>query len=117
MRAKAGKGETALVWGYRPDIYLFSGLPAGTQFLDSQALTGVLADRHLTESRPTFPDLAAVNRGRLVELRPTFIVDGLGPLNPTLAIGKYPDLQEWLSQYEVVAETAMTTVYRIRDLP
>jgi hypothetical protein len=39
---------TLLVCGYRPDIFAYSRMPAGSRFLDSQPLTGVLADRHLT---------------------------------------------------------------------
>ena len=58
-QAGAHADDTLLVWGYRPDIYVFSGLGAGTRFLDSQPLTGVIADRHLTVSKSTFPELAA----------------------------------------------------------
>src|ERR1019366_834116 len=39
-------GDTLFVWGFRPEIYVYSHLPAATRFLDSQPLTGVPADRH-----------------------------------------------------------------------
>jgi hypothetical protein len=109
-----GADGTLLVWGYRPDIFLFSRLPAGTPFLDSQPLTGVLADRHLTNSDSVAPELAAHNRQRLIETAPTWIADGLGPLNPSLAITQYPDLKGWLENYEIAGKTADTVVYRRR---
>lgn len=97
----ARSGDTILVWGYRPDILVYTRLPLGAPFLDSQPLTGVLADRHLTSSRPTFD--GAPQRRRLAAARPTFVVDGLGTLNPQLAIPRYVELQEWFSQYEPLA--------------
>jgi hypothetical protein len=103
---------TLLVWGYRPEIYPLSGLPAATPFLDSQPLTGVLADRHLTVSTPTAPDLARANRALLLQTRPDWIVDGLGPYNPDLAIARFPDLQPWLAHYTVAARTAGSVLYR-----
>jgi hypothetical protein len=108
-------GSTLLVWGYRPDVFVFSGMPAGTRYLDSQPLTGVLADRHLTAAKPTFPDLAAANRAELAQTAPTVIVDGLGPINAALAIGAYQDLSAWLAGYEVVGATRMSRVYRLRS--
>ncbi len=115
LRPLAAGGDTLLVWGYRPDVFVYSGLPAGTRFLDSQPLTGVIADRHLTSAVPTFPDLAQANRRQLALSSPTFIVDGLGPLNPRLAITNYPDLQSWLDGYELVTKTQMSVIYRLRS--
>jgi hypothetical protein len=109
--------STLLVWGYRPDVFIFSGLSAGTRFLDSQPLTGVLADRHLRESRPTLPDIAARNRQELMRSYPSFIVDGLGPLNPELAITQFQDLQPWLARYEVIGRTELSVVYRLLAPP
>ncbi len=101
-----------LVWGYRPDIFAYTRMPAGTRFLDSQPLTGVLADRHLTSSDVTAPDWAARNRRELVQTKPAWIVDGLGPLNPSLAITNYPDLKEWLENYRETGRTRYTVTYR-----
>lgn len=111
---RAAEGDTLLVWGYRPDIFGLTRLPAGTPFLDSQPLTGVIADRHLTRSEVATPELAASNRQRLTSTRPTWVVDGLGLFNPALAITNYPDLAAWLSQYEPVARTASSVVYRLK---
>jgi hypothetical protein len=112
LRQTARDGDTLLVWGYRPDLFVLTRLPAGTPFLDSQPLTGVIADRHLTEARPSAPELARANRLRLAATKPTFVVDGLGPYNGRLAITAYPDLAPWLSQYEQVARLATAVVYR-----
>ena len=56
VNAAAKSGDTLFVWGYRPEIYVYSHLPAATRFLDSQPLTGVPADRHLTQSTPVETD-------------------------------------------------------------
>lgn len=111
---RARPESTLLVWGYRPEVYVYSRLPAATRFLDSQPLTGVLADRHLVDSRPTFAAEAAGHRAELTRSSPAFIVDGLGPLNPRLAISAYPDLASWLERYEVAGRTRFTVVYRLR---
>ncbi|MBC7924380.1 MAG: glycosyltransferase family 39 protein [Bryobacteraceae bacterium] len=101
-----------LVWGYRPEVFVFSGLPAATRFLDSQPLTGVLADRHLITSKVTYPEIASGNRRELINSKPDFIVDGLGLLNPALAISSYGDLEMWLRHYKVVGETRTSIVYQ-----
>jgi hypothetical protein len=114
IHSLARPADTLFVWGYRPELNVLAGLPGATPFLDSQPLTGVIADRHLTTSQPTAPLLAERNRRRLAETHPTFIVDGLGPYNPTLAIGSFEDLRAWFAQYDLVGETAGTRIYRRR---
>jgi len=115
IRKLAGPGDTLLVWGYRPELNVLAGLAGATRFLDSQPLTGVIADRHLTTSAASTPELAARFRRELAGTRPTFIADGLGPLNPSLAIGQYEDLRDWLAQYELASETRSTRIYRLRE--
>jgi hypothetical protein len=110
----ARAGDTILVWGYRPDVLVYTRLPLGTPFLDSQPLTGVLADRHLRDSRATFEPLARENRRRIAATRPSFVADGLGPYNPTLGIERYADLAEWREQYRVLGRTAGSTIYVLR---
>ena len=107
-----GSSGTLLVWGYRPDIFVYTRLPAGSRFLDSQPLTGVIADRHLTSSEVDAPELAAQNRRELMQAKPTWIADGLGPLNPALAITNYPDLHDWLKNYREFSRTKYTVIYR-----
>ncbi len=105
---------TLLVWGYRPDVFAYTRMPAGSRFLDSQPLTGVLADRHLTTSQPFAPQWAARNRRELISSDPTWIVDGLGPLNPVLAITNFADLREWLANYREVGRTRFSIVYKLK---
>jgi hypothetical protein len=113
IRGRMAPNDTILVWGYRPEILWETRLPLGSGVLDSQPLTGVLADRHLSDSRPTFP-AAAAERARLATTRPTWVVDGLGPYNPDLAITRYPDLAKWLALYGEVGRTRGCVVYRLR---
>ncbi len=113
---KSGEG-TLLVWGYRPDIFAYTRMQAGSRFLDSQPLTGVIADRHLVNSEALAPELAARNRAELTLTRPAFIADGLGLLNPQLAISDYPDLSGWLRNYREVGRTRDTIVYQLIGRP
>jgi hypothetical protein len=117
IRRMARPGDTLLVWGYRPELNVMAGLPGATRFIDSQPLTGVIADRHLTVSTPSAPALAARFRRELAGTRPTFIADGLGKLNPELGIERYADLREWLDQYEPVGETGGVRIYVSRWAP
>jgi len=77
-----------------------------------QPLTGVPADRHLTQSRPVENESIRAHRDELLLTHPALILDGLGPVNPHLAIGAYEDLRAWREEYEVVGSTGMTTIYR-----
>jgi hypothetical protein len=105
------KADSLFVWGFRPELYVYTGLPAASRFLDSQPLTGVPADRHLVDATPVAPELAALNRQELIRSHPGVILDGLGPYNPKLAIDAYPDLRGWLSGYKPIARTPGTIVY------
>lgn len=109
----AAPGSTLFVWGFRPELYVYTRLPAGTRYLDSQPLTGVPADRHLTQSTPVETESARARRAGLAALRPTFILDGLGPINPALAIARYEDLGPMLADYAVIAKTPLTTIYKL----
>jgi hypothetical protein len=111
-RQLANPGDTLFVWGYRPEIYVYTQLPAATMFLDSQPLTGVPADRHLTQSEPVGLEAAAARRIELARSQPTFVVDGLSAYNPRLAIANYPELRPWFANYREVARTPRTVIYR-----
>ncbi len=115
VRQLAKPGDTLFVWGYRPEIFVYTRLPAGTMYLDSQPLTGVPADRHLTQSEPVETPAPARRRAELTRSQPAFVLDGLGLLNPRLAITNFPDLHEWLAHYREVGRTAETVVYRRGD--
>jgi len=87
-------------------------LPAATMFLDSQPLTGVPADRHLTQSEPVETEAPRARRATLARSQPTFVVDGLSAYNPRLAIANYPELRGWFANYHEVARTTQTVIYR-----
>jgi hypothetical protein len=114
LRALAQPGDTLFVWGFRPDIFIYSRLPAGTRFLEDQSISGVLADRHLFSQTPIAPEFTAPQRLELVKTRPTWIVDGLGPYNRALALDHQPYLAEWLTQYTQVARSGFSILYRLR---
>jgi hypothetical protein len=111
VRSLAQPGDTMFVWGYRPELYPYTRLAAGTMYLDSQMLTGVPADRHLTQSVPVEKEAARERRRGLAHTSPTFVIDGLGLYNPRLAIGRYPELSEWMSHYRQVGRTEETVIY------
>jgi len=115
IRHFAAPGDTLFVWGYRPEIYVYTGLPAGTMYLDSQPLTGVPADRHLTQSTPLVEWDAAKRRAELTAARPTIVVDGLGPYNPSLALTKFEDLRGWLDEYREVSRAGQAIIYRRKE--
>jgi hypothetical protein len=111
LRSLAHPGDTLFVWGYRPDIYVYSRLIPPGLFEDSQPLTGVPADRHLSATTPIYGGPAAANRQRLIRSRPTFLIDGLGLLNPKLQPSVYPELRPWLARYKLVARTKLCLIY------
>jgi hypothetical protein len=112
VRAAAQPGDTLFVWGFRPEIYVYSGLPAATRFLDSQPLTGVPADRHLTQSTPVETVESLARRAELAGSRPTIVVDGLGEYNRRLALTQFGDLRAWMAGYREVGRSAGSVIYR-----
>jgi hypothetical protein len=109
-------GDTLFVWGYRPGVFVYTRLPAGSKFWDSQALTGVPADRHLRDTKTVLPEQAAHNRREFAQSRPTFVVDSLSSANPRLSIDAYLELRQWLAQYRVVARTPMSIIYELSEV-
>jgi hypothetical protein len=107
--------DTIQVWGFRPELYVYTNRHAASRFLDSQPLTGVPADRHLTQSKPLAAELAKANRAELAQSRPALILDGLGLYNPDLAITRYPDLEAWLSNYRPVTRSGTVIIYKRRQ--
>jgi hypothetical protein len=114
LKSLARPGDSLFVWGYRPELNVLAGMSAANRFLDSQPLTGVLADRHLVTSKASAPGIAQANRRELARSAPDFIADGLGPYNPSLAITGFPDLRDWLADYELAGSTGGTRIYRRR---
>jgi hypothetical protein len=113
IRGTARPGDTLFVWGYRPELFVYAGLRAGSMYLDSQPLTGVPADRNLTESTPVDPTEARRRRAELVELcRPDIVADGLSAYNPGLAMTRYPEMAAWMQHYVLAGRTGQTAIYR-----
>lgn len=115
--ARKQPGDSLFVWGFRPEIFVYTELPAATRYLDCQALTGVPADRHLTQSEPVLTSSIQTARAEVARSRPTVIVDGLSAYNPALAMTVYPELREWLSHYRLVGRTRSTVIYRLITAP
>lgn len=113
LNAMSRPSDTLFVWGYRPDIYVYTRLIPPGLFWDSQPLTGVPADRHLTATDAIYSGPAAANRLKVIQTHPTWIVDGLGLLNPKLRPEAYPELKQWMSEYRVVARTKLSLIYRL----
>lgn len=106
-------GDTLYVWGYRPDLFPYTHMPAGSRYLDCQAMTGVPADRHLTQSTSVLPpETTAAARRELAASHPDFIVDGLSEYNPNLALSAYPELKQWLAGYREVARVRGIVIYK-----
>jgi hypothetical protein len=114
LRELSHPGDTLFVWGFRPDIFIDSDLPAGTRFLESQPISGVLADRHLFSNVPSGAAFTPPNRAELLAARPTWVVDGLGPYNPAMALARQPELAAWFGQYAEVTRTGFSILYRLR---
>lgn len=104
-------GKTLYVWGYRPELYLYTNLRPATRWLDSQALTGVPADRHLTQSGAVMTAGTAEARVALAQSQPDIVIDGLSPFNPALSMDRYPELRDWIHGYREIAHTWSTVIY------
>ena len=107
-------GDTLYVWGYRPDIFAYTRMRAASRYLDCQAMTGVPADRHLTQSTSVLSaETTAAARHELAESRPSFIVDGLSEYNPALCLTRYPELKNWLASYREIARVRGIIIYKL----
>ena len=110
--AAAQPGSTLYVWGYRPELFVYTGLPPASRYLDSQALTGVPADRHLTQSTVVLTTGTAEARLEVAGSRPDILIDGLGLLNPALSMDKYTELRDMLTGYREIARTRGCIIYK-----
>jgi cyclic beta-1,2-glucan synthetase len=113
----AEPGDTLFVWGFRPELYVYTRLPAGCLYLDSQPLTGVPADRHLTVASPVAPAFTLPHQRELAHCAPSLIIDGLSSFNPGLAPEGFTALRPWLARYRPVARTRMSVIYRLLSHP
>ena len=107
----APPGGSLYVWGYRPEMYLYTGLRPATKYLECQAMTGVPADRHLTSSEIVLTSGTHEAREELARSRPDVLIDGLSLYNPALSMDRYPELRPWLAGYHEVARTRDSVIY------
>jgi hypothetical protein len=112
LSSLAKPGDTIFVWGYRPNLIVYTRLPVGSRLWDSQPVTGVPADRHLSSALPVAPEWARQNRQELTRSRPTWIADGLSAYNSALDIHDYADLAPWFAHYCEAGKTGNVTLYR-----
>ncbi len=112
----AKPGDTLFIWGYRPNVAVYTRLPIVGKMWESQPVTGVPADRHLSVEIPLDAIWAAANQAELLRTRPTFVVDGLSSYNIELDIFKYPRMAEWMKPYCNIGKAGLgMTVYRLCD--
>ena len=74
-----------------------------------------LAASILFSSQAVAPEFTAPNRRELISTRPAWVVDGLGPLNPAMALANQPELASWFAQYTEAARTDFSIVYARRQ--
>ena len=113
----APPGGSLYVWGYRPEMYVYTGLRPATRFLECQALTGVPADRHLSSTQIVLTSGTHEAREELARSRPDVLIDGLSLYNPALSMDHYPELRAWLAGYQEAARTKGSVIYVRRALP
>jgi hypothetical protein len=115
INSQAGPSDTLFVWGYRPDVFVYTRLDPAGRFWDSQPLTGVAADRHLTAAELTVNTQTTAHLREMGRSRPTFFVDGLGLLNPKLKPEEFAQMRELLSHYREAGRTRLSIIYRRTD--
>ena len=113
VQTLARPGDTIFIWGYRPNLVVYTRLPVASRMWESQPLTGVPADRHLRDATSVDPDWARQNRAELARSSPSIIVDGLSAYNPRLNLANYDDLAAWFKRYCLAGRAGLTTVYRL----
>ena len=107
----APRDGSLYVWGYRPEMYVYTGLRPATRYLECQAMTGVPADRHLGSSEIVLTSGTREAREELARSRPDVLIDGLSLYNPALSMDHYPELRGWLTGYREVARTKGSVIY------
>jgi hypothetical protein len=117
-----GPSDYLFVWGYRPEIYYWSGMIPASKYLSTQPLTGVPADVHYfgDEYHSLLgDDVTAAERAELVreleQTRPEYIIDELGAFNSDLSIMSYPETREFMEGYKSLGMVERFAIYRRKD--
>jgi hypothetical protein len=122
-RPAGGASDFLFVWGNRPQIYYWSGLLPASRYLAVQPLTGIPSDVHYfpNERKRLFPEsVMARERAQLIQdlrqTKPKFIIDDLGGYTTDLSIQSYPELREFMNDYELAGRAELLLIYRRRDM-
>ena len=122
-RPAEGPADYLFVWGYRPEIYFWSGLLPASRFLSTQPLTGVPADVHyFGDDYRSLLGEAATSEARaqlardLEETQPKYIVDEIGFFNADLAILRYPELRDVMNKYKPLGPNERFLIYVRNEL-
>jgi len=109
--------DYVFVWGYRPEIYYWSGLLPAARELSSQPLTGVPGDVHFSPTGHPIVDAQTTAEARaellkeLQSTRPKYVIDELGFFNNDLAMNMYPELAAYLDDYKPLGSVGRFLVY------
>jgi hypothetical protein len=121
-REATGSQDYLFVWGYRPEIYYWSGLLPASRFLSTQPLTGVPADVHYfhyERGRLFSEEETARARALLLDdlkrMRPKYIIDELAVFNSSLSMKSFPELAEFLKDYKRIAKVGRFRIYRGKE--
>jgi hypothetical protein len=122
-RPPEGPSDYLFVWGYRPEIYYWSGLLPASKYLSTQPLTGVPADVHylgsdyhaVLDERDTAATRQELAQ-ELARVQPEYIVDELGFFNDDLAMARYSEFSELLSGYKNIGAVERFIIYRRWDI-
>jgi len=119
----SGPADYLFVWGYRPELYYWTGLIPASRYLSTQLLTGVPADVHYFggESRSIVDEpVKAAARAELVReleaTRPKYIIDEVGMFNNDLGINRFAELREFMRAYRRFDKVERFLIYRRKDM-
>ncbi|MFY9608142.1 MAG: glycosyltransferase family 39 protein [Blastocatellia bacterium] len=106
-REANGSSDYLFVWGNWPEIYYWSGLLPASRYLSTQPLTGVPADvQYAAEGYRSILDATVTAAARtdllrdLEQTQPEYIVDELGFRDEQLSIRRYPELNDFMKNYD-----------------
>jgi 4-amino-4-deoxy-L-arabinose transferase-like glycosyltransferase len=111
IREHSAATDRIFVWGFHPDIYLHSDRRAGSRYLYSSFVTGLVPWTNTAPDKDTryaiVPGAIDVLLRDLAASRPAFIVDcSAGPNRhwQKYPLGKFPPLHDYVQQHYKVVE-------------
>jgi 4-amino-4-deoxy-L-arabinose transferase-like glycosyltransferase len=114
--------EPLFVWGYRPELYYWSGMIPVSKYLSVQLLTGIPSDVHFDkDAKRRLLDESSLSVARkelaseINERRPEYIIDELGFYVSEQSIMAYTELQDVMKHYERIPSPSFP-IYRRREI-